>query len=95
MNRPTTTFLGATLVIATAYLGVSYAGERVDNLHLPPCSKQFVRAWNDFNLAMSRADPNDPKSQPEMPPLPKKPCRLVSSNYHSYICSEAEQGCGQ
>ncbi len=93
MNTPT--FLSVALISATIFLGVSHAGERADNLNIPACPKKFVDAWNAFNLAMSRADPTDPKAQPEMPPLPKKPCRLVSSNYHTYICSEEERGCGQ
>ncbi len=87
-------FVSVTLIAVTIFVGVGHAGERADALNLPPCSKQFVRAWDAFNLALSRADPSS-KTQPEMPQLPKKPCRLVSSNFHSYICSEAEGGCGQ
>ena len=76
-----------------SWLGVCHAGDRADNSNLPACSKEFVRAWDAFNLALSRAGPADP--EPEMPPLPKKPCRLVSQNYHSYICSQEMRGCGQ
>jgi hypothetical protein len=35
---------------------------------VPPCPKQFVDAWNAFNLALSDAAMNN-KAEPEMPPL--------------------------
>ena len=61
--------------------------------NIPPCSKKFVEAWNAFNLALADAATNN-KPEPEMPPLPKKGCRLVSENYHSYVCSKEWRGRG-
>jgi len=50
---------------------------------LPPCPAEFVTAWDTW-------DQSDPA---KMPPLPEKPCLLISWD-HAYICSQEEGGCG-
>lgn len=56
------------LLVVGAVFFYSFGARAAD---LPPCPKQFVDAWNAFNLAMSDAAMND-KAEPEMPPLPKR-----------------------
>ena len=68
-------------VVTTMFLGVSHAGERTD--YIPRCPNKFVKTWD----AWDQSDPT------KMPPLPEKPCLLISWG-HIYICSQEEEGCG-
>jgi hypothetical protein len=69
MKTPAASFVGVALIVATNSLDTSHAN------NLRPCPKEFVDAWNAW-------DPADPA---KMPPLPEKPCLLISWNLPDFF----------
>jgi hypothetical protein len=63
-RRGKTAVLGRLLLVGVMFF-YSVGARAAD---VPPCPKQFVDAWNAFNLALSDAAMNN-KAEPEMPPL--------------------------
>ena len=77
------------LIVLLALLPIPALAEHDHRLDYPRCSKAFVRAWEAWVWGPNAADTS------KMPPLPKKRCLTISSNYHAYVCSESDGGCGQ